>query len=54
MPNGNRINSNVGRGVRSDQISPGLRGHVVGNHIVFYEQFSAGIRIVRVASGWRS
>lgn len=41
-------------GVRSDQISPGLRSHVVGNHIVFYEQFSAGIQIVRVASGWRS
>lgn len=40
-------------GARSDQISPGLRSHVVGNYVVFYEQLQTGIRIIRVAAGWR-
>jgi toxin ParE1/3/4 len=39
-------NSGIGRAC--DAISPGLRRHVQGKHVVFYRLKTEGIRIVRI------
>jgi toxin ParE1/3/4 len=44
---------NPALGVRRDELSPGLRSHVVGNYLVFYEPTEYGIQVIRIVHGAR-
>ncbi len=35
------------------ELSPGLRSHVVGHHVIFYRLFDGGLEVVRVLDGVR-
>ena len=35
------------------ELSPGLRSHVVGHHVIFYRLFDDGLEVVRVLDGMR-
>ncbi len=40
-------------GESQDELKQGLRRHVMGNHLIFYEPIFGGVRIVRVLHGAR-